>query len=345
MTPAHFFRLANASFGESQDGPWAVWYGVPLAGVDASRILSYAYINNFHGRCVTMGTMGSGGVAVKRCLVTGANGYIGCHVVNSLLNEGAEVIACDLNLDGLDPRAKRTSVQIFSDAPDLFQQLGSPDVLVHMAWMDGFVHNSSKHMFQLSDHMKFLARMVEGGLKRISVMGTMHEIGYWEGAITADTPCNPQSQYGVAKNAMRQSLMMSLAQAGVSLRWLRAYYIVSNDARGSNIFSKIVKAAQEGKTTFPFTTGMNLYDFIDIELLGDMIAICSLQDEVDGVINVCTGEPESLSSRVERFIQANGFSIQLEYGAFPDRPYDSPGVWGDATQIHAIMERWKKAHT
>ena len=59
-----------------------------------------------------------------------------------------------------------------------------------------------------------------------------------------------------------------------------------------------------------------------------MIAICSLQDEVDGVINVCTGEPESLSSRVERFIQANGFPIQLEYGAFPDRPYDSPGVWG-----------------
>lgn len=40
-------------------------------------------------------------------------------------------------------------------------------------------------------------------------MGTMHEVGYWEGAIDEHTPCNPQSQYGIAKNAMRQSLMLT----------------------------------------------------------------------------------------------------------------------------------------
>ena len=27
----------------------------------------------------------------------------------------------------------------------------------------------------------------------------------------------------------------------------------------------------------------------------------------------------------------------MDYGAFPDRPYDSPGVWGDATEIRAII--------
>ena len=26
------------------------------------------------------------------------------------------------------------------------------------------------------------------------------------------------------------------------------------------------------------------------------------------------------------------------YGAFPDRPYDSPGVWGDATIINRILK-------
>ena len=62
-----------------------------------------------------------------------------------------------------------------------------------------------------------------------------------------------------------------------------------------------------------------------------------LQDEVTGVINCCTGEPESLADRVEGFIRENGLSIALDYGAFPDRPYDSPGVWGDATEIHAIL--------
>ena len=30
-------------------------------------------------------------------------------------------------------------------------------------------------------------------------------------------------------------------------------------------------------------------------------------------------------------------SIKLKYGAFPDRPYDSPIIWGDNTIISNIM--------
>ncbi len=40
----------------------------------------------------------------------------------------------------------------------------------------------------------------------------------------------------------------------------------------------------------------------------------------------------SLAERVEAYIRDNDLDIALEYGAFPDRPYDSPGVWGDADE-------------
>ena len=80
-------------------------------------------------------------------------------------------------------------------------------------------------MKDLSNHVVFLNNMAKGGLPAMTVMGTMHEVGYWEGAIEADTPCNPQSQYGIAKNALRQSLMLSLKDTGCHLHWLRAYYI------------------------------------------------------------------------------------------------------------------------
>ena len=36
----------------------------------------------------------------------------------------------------------------------------------------------------------------------------------------------------------------------------------------------------------------------------------------------------------------NNFNIKLEYGKFPDRPYDSPGVWGDNTKIELIKHKY-----
>ena len=42
---------------------------------------------------------------------------------------------------------------------------------------------------------------------------------------------------------------------------------------------------------------------------------------------------------VETFIKDNNLNIKLEYGAFPDRPYDSPAIWGNADKIQSIMSK------
>lgn len=274
----------------------------------------------------------------KTVLVTGANGYIGRHVVSALLAAGHRVLASDFAFDGVDGRAERVTESIFSDREDLYEALGSPDVCIHMAWRNGFVHNSETHILDLPQHYTFVKRMVQGGLPQLVVMGTMHEIGYWEGAIDERTPASPTSLYGIAKNALRQ---MTFLEAGdkTKVDWLRAYYILGDDAKGSSIFGKIVGWEKEGKETFPFNSGKNLYDFIDIDELAAQIAAVAGQDEVHGVINCCTGRPVSLAEKVTEFIENNHFRIRPEYGVFPDRPYDSPGVWGDADKIQKIMDR------
>lgn len=277
----------------------------------------------------------------KRITVTGAGGYIGRHVVKALCDRGADVTAVSTHTEGIDSRARVVARDIFSGSADIFQELGSPDVCLHMAWRDGFKHNSPAHMENLSAHYVFLRKMVEGGLKQLAVMGSMHEVGYHEGPIDENTPCAPSSMYGIAKDALRRSAFLLAEEHDVCLQWLRAYYIYGDDKHNSSIFSKLLQAAERGDAAFPFTSGKNKYDFIHVDELARQIAACVTQDEVAGIINCCTGRPVSLGEKVEEFIREHGLSIQLEYGAYPDRSYDSPGVWGDAKKIRAIMEKQK----
>ena len=275
-----------------------------------------------------------------KVLITGAGGYIGRHVVKAFLDAGHEVLASDISFKGVDDRAVFVEEDIFSGDKNVYKIFGSPDVLVHMAWRDGFIHNSDAHMHDLSKHVIFLNNMVDGGLKYLTVMGSMHEVGYWEGAIDADTPCNPMSMYGIAKNSLRQEVLLYTKDKDVNVHWLRGYYIYGDDLRGSSIFAKLTQAEMDGKEEFPFTSGKNKYDFIHVDTLAKQIMAASIQDKYNGVINTCTGEPISLGDKVESFIKEHNMKIKLAYNRFPDRAYDSPGVWGDSTIIDKIMEEY-----
>ncbi len=273
-----------------------------------------------------------------KILVTGANGYIGRHVVCKLLDQGHEVTACDVRLTEVDKRATLLEYNILSGSYiNAYEELGSPDVCLHMAWRDGFVHNSSNHMGDVSNHYKFMCSLIDGGLKQLAVMGTMHEVGYYEGAIEEDTPCYPISPYGIAKDALRRSIQLYAKSHDCILQWIRAYYIVGDDLKSNSIFAKIRTAVLDGKKSFPFTSGKNKYDFIEIEELALQISAVITQKDVSGIINCCSGKPMSLGERVEAFLKENNLDISLEYGVFPDRDYDSPCVYGNDTKIRMIL--------
>ena len=260
---------------------------------------------------------------MKTIMVTGAAGYIGRHVVEALVTKGAHVIALDVNKSVSSEHVESIVGDIFSQDFDVRSIISGemPDACLHLAWRNGFQHNADTHILDLSSHYRFITSLVDAGISHIAVMGTMHEVGYWEGAIDETTPCNPQSKYGIAKDALRRTLLLDSQSRNYCLQWLRGYYIYGDDEKSQSVFGKLLGAAH----------------FTDIRVLADMISEAVLQTDIDGVINCCTGNPVSLANKMESFIKDNGLSIRLEYGAYPDRPYDSPGVWGNPDKINLIM--------
>lgn len=276
-----------------------------------------------------------------KILVTGANGFLGRGIVDEIIKTGHTVVAAGFETDKVSSDAIRINGDMFEVA-NPYEYYGQPDVLLHLAYKDGFVLNSEAHMQNLVQHTTFINKMVTSGVKQVAVMGTMHEIGFFEGSVDENTPTHPMNFYGIAKNAIRDYTSLVTKNNDVIMQWLRAFYIVDGTAYGNSIFSKLFAAAERGDKTFPFTTGKSQYDFLDYSDFSKYVAAAVTQTEVQGIINISSGEPERLSDRVERFISDHHLNIKLDYGAFPDRPFDSKAIWGDNTKIQKILSNQRK---
>lgn len=269
--------------------------------------------------------------------VTGANGFLGRGIVKELLDNGHQVVAVSRNLSNVDNRAYGVETDVFNmDNPYLDMQ--EPEVVLHLAWVDGFQHNSKSHLNNLANHFDFLDKVFSSPVKMVSVMGTVHEIGFYEGVVNGDTPTNPSTFYGIAKNTLRQLTIELSEQYDKKYQWLRAFYIVDSNAAGESIFSKITRAVLKGDELFPFVDGKNQFDFLSYDDFAKYVAKTVTQYDVQGIINIASGYPQSIGSVVERFLVENSLDIKLDYGRFPSRKYDSKAIWGDSDKINKILE-------
>lgn len=290
-------------------------------------------------------------VKKKLILVTGANGYIGRHVVKELVNsfsETIEVVASDHHefSKALVP-VKYVRFNFLTDpiTSDTVRYLGGgmiPDIVLHLAWRSGFDHNSFDHILDLSQHYQFLLSLIQEGVRKLAVAGSFREYGSCHGKIAEDHPCLSANNYALAKNTLHEALTIYQKSHPFVFQWLRFFTPYGDDGKNNSLLTKILIWEREGRKEFPFTDGLEQYDYIHIDKLAEYTSKVILQDRVTGAINICSGEPVYLKDVVNDFIKKNKLTIRPKFGAYQRRDYDSFLIYGDNSKLLAALEEYRR---
>ena len=280
---------------------------------------------------------------IVRIAVTGASGFIGRHVLSALQNQNAEVFAVTreaARLVELSESIRIVEMDIARPSSDCFEQMGRPDVLIHLAW-DGLPNYKSPHHFEteLPKQYRFLKCMIEAGLPSLLVTGTCFEYGMQSGPLAADIPTKPNNPYGYAKDALRKQLEFLKSSTQFNLTWARLFYMYGDGQPGTSLYPQLKEAVLRGDKVFNMSGGEQLRDYLPVAEVARQIIQLAMSQRDIGAINICSGIPVSVRRLVEQWLSDNGWEIELNPGYYPYPDYEPMAFWGDGSYLDAMLEQ------
>ena len=273
--------------------------------------------------------------------VTGASGFIGRHVLADLASRSIDAIAVTRDVARLGDWAKPARVMemdIGQPTRALFDQMGRPDVLIHLAW-DGLPNYTSLHHFEteLPRQYRFLKTLVEAGLPSLLVTGTCFEYGIQSGSLTEDLPTRPSNPYGYAKDALRRQLEFLRTIHPFVFTWARLFYVYGEGQARSSLYSQLREAALRGDQSFNMSGGDQLRDYLPVGEVARLIVELAMRKCDAGVVNICAGQPVSVRRLVESWLGEHGWEIQLNLGHHSYSNYEPMAFWGDRRRLDSIL--------
>jgi len=274
--------------------------------------------------------------------LTGASGFIGRHVLQELLKRDIEVVAITRDKTRLAEFEGRVQIVEFDLAKvdeHTFDHLGRPDILLHLAW-DGLPNYRSLYHFEheLPRQYNFLNQMVAQGLRTLVVTGTCFEYGMKSGPLTEDEKTRPANPYGFAKDVLRQQLEYLKLQQPYSFTWARLFYMYGDGQPETSLLPQLKKAVEQGRQQFNMSGGEQLRDYLPIGDVVRYLVTLALKQQDIGLINICSGKPQSVRGLVEQWLVENNWNIKLNLGHYPYPDYEPMAFWGERRKLNAVLE-------
>jgi len=260
-----------------------------------------------------------------RIVITGAQGFLGRHVVTRLALAGHVVLAVDRRPSMEMPVAGvQYHVSDLSDPSTLIPPECEPVgdfMLIHLAW--DLRSRETSYKIQ-SEQVTVLAGLLDAwtgrGLKYVMAPGSAQEYGGRGGQLREDDqPVEPLSPYGWAKRSAYEMTASWARQSGVGLLWLRPFIVYGPGQAGSMLIPYAVRQGHL-KMRAEFSDCLQLRDFVFVDDVVEAFA-CGCEKLLPGinVMNLGCGVPVRARDLLEEIGRELCVLDQFAFGARPRR--------------------------
>lgn len=290
--------------------------------------------------------------APRRALVTGAAGFIGSHVAETMLGYGWEVVGLDNCGQGPD-RVRRNLAPLHRHEGFRFEGIDLLDVTpTHLRGIDAVFHLAARPGVRTSWGRRFdhycesnivaTHRLMEAasaaGVRRVVVSSSSSVYGRADAAAFHESLApSPLSPYGVTKLAGEQIALVHAMRPDSTLGvvGLRYFTVYGPRQRDDMAIGRMIRAALTGEPMTVYGDGQQLRDFTYV---GDVVRanlLAMVSDARAEVVNVGTGEIVSVLDLLELVGEVVGREVPVTFA--PAEAGDAPFTRADLSRAASVI--------
>jgi UDP-glucose 4-epimerase len=277
----------------------------------------------------------------QKVLVTGATGFIGHHLCQRLLRDGADVYGVSRTRQSSNDSSLQWLQGDVRNLDEMRQILASvkPDIIFHLA---GYVSGSrsidtvrSTLENNLVSTVNLLTLMAELGGRRIILAGSLEEPD------AGDVPSSPYAAAKWSSSAYAQMFYQLYQVPIVKTRIFMAYGPAQKDVKKLIPYATLSLLQGEAPQ---LSSGQRQLDWIYIDdVIDGLVAAAQAPNVEGGTFELGSSTLTPISTIVEQLTQFIDPSIQPLFGALPDRPMEQVRAANTADSVSKLG--WKPKTT